>query len=108
MGSDEQSDRVTDDAQGTSGRTGQSLGELTEERGDPVAKRLDLDEPPTAPLHDPSMTGRSGQEGAPEEEGNTERESDTARTGIATTPEATEQISEVARSADFGDEQAPG
>jgi hypothetical protein len=92
MGSREQSDTVTDDAEGTSGRTGQSLGEMTQERGDPSGKRLDIDEPTTAPVQDSSL-----------EEGSAEGEDDNARIGIATTPEATEQLSDVARKADFGE-----
>ena len=85
MGSEEQG----------SGRTGQSLGETTQERGDPSGKRLDLDEPTTAPLQDSTM-----------EEGNPEGEDDNARVGIATTPDATEQLSEVAQGADFGEPAA--
>jgi hypothetical protein len=90
---------AADDAQGTSGRTGQSLGEMTEERGDPSGNRLDLDEPMTsgtAPLQDSDM-----------EEGNPEGEDENARVGIATSPEATDKISDVAQSADFGEEQSP-
>jgi hypothetical protein len=92
MGSQQQNDTTTDDAQGTSGRTGQSLGELTQERGDPSGKRLDLDEPTTAPVQDSNL-----------EEGNAEGEDDEARVGSATTPEATEELSDVARSADFAE-----
>lgn len=82
---------MTDDAQGTSGRTGQSLGELTENRGDPSGNRLDLSEPSTAPLQDSTM-----------EEGNASGEEDRARVGIATSPEATEEISDVAANAEGG------
>ena len=85
MGSEEQE----------SERTGQSLGELTQERGDPSGKRLDLDEPTTAPLQDSNM-----------EEGNPEGEDDNARVGIATSPDATEHLSDVAQSADFGEPAA--
>ena len=92
MGSREESDTATDDAQGTSGRTGESLGETTQRRGDPSGKRLDLDEPTTAPVQDSDI-----------EERNPEGEEDRARIGIATTPEATEQLADVAREADFGE-----
>ena len=90
MTGDQRDDRVTDEAQGTSGRTGQSLGELTQRRGDPSGKRLDLSEPTTAPLqdedHDDAVEGEEG-----------------ARVGIGTTPGAVDEISEVAAGADFGE-----
>jgi hypothetical protein len=83
----------TEEARGSAGRTGQSLGQMTEERGDPSGKRLDLDEPTTAPLQDSNM-----------EEGNAEGESETGG-AIASSPEASDQISKLAKKAGFPEDE---
>jgi hypothetical protein len=82
-------------AQGAAGRTGQSLGSLTEERGDPGSNRVDITDAATAPLQDADIE-------------DTNDVSDTqTRIGVGTSPEAVEELGEVAAGADFGEGTAP-
>ena len=82
MTADERIERAQ--AQGAAGRTGQTLGSVTEERGDPGRNGVDL------------------------REDDVEETSDTQTpTGIGTSPEAVDDLAEVAAGADFGEGTAP-
>jgi hypothetical protein len=65
-------------------RTGQSLGDLTAERGDPVQSGQGIQET--------NLDEATGSQADIDEE-----EDDRTRTGVASTPEAADQIADVAK-----------
>jgi hypothetical protein len=93
MPADESIERAQ--ARGEATRTGKTLGALTEERGDPGSNRVDLDEPTRADLQD-----------ADREDTNAVSDTQTSM-GVGTSPEAVDELGEVAAGADFGEGTAP-